>query len=316
MRLLALTLAVLAAPSIAMADPAAQKLASTRTTLLSDHFTIALPADMKVAARRASIMAAESSAEDETRAVLDDGKARFVMMAYETYSLAGPDVKAAVEADLKRSGLKGPLDPLALPRPLVGFAVTPAPVSKDRDANLAYAAWIASGDGSVQFLAFYVNPDGAAQGAGWSALGKKIIATIAPGKRVLAAKAGARTLDELAITVPDGWVASAQPGPDFTVHHLRKLVVLGQDGPSCGVYVGHHPSPQHKQQDAKAKPTVVAGKLLGAKADWSTWSDGRWSTEAMAKHPNGSDKVHVFCSAPTEAELVELRRMAETLRKK
>jgi hypothetical protein len=300
-----------------MADAPDKKLAATKTPILADHLAVALPAGMKVAPRRASIMSAENSGEDETRAMLDDGKARFVMMAYELYALGGADLKATVEADVKRAGYSGKLEPLALGKPLVGFAVAPATVTKDKDANLAYAAWIASGDGSMQFIAFYVNPDGAAQGASWTALGKQIIATLAAGKRTLAPKAGDRVLDDLAITVPDGWVASAQPGPDFTVHHLRKLVVLGGAAPSCGIYVGHHPSLQHKQQDAKAKPATVAGKLFGAKVDWSTWTEGgRASTEVMAKHPNGRETVHVFCSAGTEPELGDLRKLVETLRKK
>jgi hypothetical protein len=308
---------ILIGMSVASADTPADKKLVTKTSLLGDHLTATLPADMKIAPRRASIMAAESSGEDETRGMLDDGKARFVMMAYETYSLAGPDVKAAVEADFKRGGYTGTLEPLALPKPLVGFAHTPATVGKTDEANLTYAAWIASGDGSVQFVAFYVNPDGAAQGASWSALGKKIATTIGPGKRTLAPKAGDKTLEDLAITVADGWSVSAQPGPDFTVFHLRKLAVLGKDAPTCGVYLGHHPSLQHTQQESKAKTTTTSGKLLGAKVDWTTWTDGgRSSTEALAKHPNGHDMVHVFCSAPTEPELADLRKIAETLRKK
>lgn len=314
---LAVVVATLIAPALAMADsPADKKLVATRTALLGDRMSVMLPAAMKVAPRRESIMSAEAAGEDETRAMLDDGKARFVMMSYELYALAGTDVKATVEADAKSQGLTAPLEVLALPKPLVGFAIAPA-VGKDREANLAYAAWIASGDGTMQFVAFYVNPDGAAQGPAWAALGRKIAATVAPGKRVIAPKAGDRKLsDNLAITVGDGWVATQQPGPDFTVNHLRKLVVLGQAAPSCGVYIGHHPSPQYRQTDATAKTTKVAGKLLGGKVEWTTWSaSGRASTEAMAKHPSASDTVHVFCSAASDAELVELRKMAETLRK-
>lgn len=303
--------------SIAHADAPADKKLVTKTQLLGDHLSATLPADMKIVPRRASVMAAENSGEDETRGMLDDGKARFVMMAYETYSLAGSDVKAAVEADFKRGGHTGKLDALALPKPLVGFGHAPATVGKSAEANLAYAAWIASGDGSVQFVAFYVNPDGAAQGASWSALGKKIAATIAPGKRTLAPKAGDKTLDDLIVTVPDAWIVSAQPGPDFTVFHLRKLAVLGTDAPTCGVYIGGHPSRQHSQQDSKAKTATTSGKLFGAKVDWTTWTEGgRSSTEALAKHPNGREMVHVFCSAPTEPELADLRKLAETLRKK
>jgi hypothetical protein len=316
MRILALAAAVLA-PGLAMAEgPADKKLATARTPLLGDHLTVALPAGMKVVPRRASIMSAEESSEDETRAILDDGKARFVLMSYELYALAGKDMKAAVEADAKSQGLTAALEVLALPKPLVGFAIAP-PVGKDREANLAFAAWVGSGDGSMQFIAFYLNPDGAAHGAGWAALGKKVVATLAPGKRVLAPKAGDRKLsDNLTITVPDGWVSSQQPGPDFAVNHLRKLAVLGQAAPSCGVYIGHHPSSQYAQTETKAKTTKVAGKLLGAKVDWTSWSDaGRFSSEVMVKHPNGADMVHVFCSASAEAELGDARKLAETLRK-
>jgi hypothetical protein len=308
--------AILLVPALAMADsPADKKLSSTRTALLGDHLTVTLPAGMKVVPRQASIMSAEASNEDETRAILDDGKARFVVMSYELYALAGKDVKATVEADARSQGLTEPLEALVLPAPLVGFAISP-PVAKDREANITYAAWIASGDGTMQFVAFYVNPDGAVQGPAWAALGKKVTATLAPGKRVLAPKAGDRKLsDGLALTVPDGWVASTQPGPDFTVNHLRKLVALGQAAPSCGVYVGHHPSSQYRQSETKAKATTTAGKLLGAKVDWTSWSaGGRSTTEAMAKHPSAGT-VHVFCSAGTEAELAALRRMAESLRK-
>lgn len=310
------TLALLAllVPTIAAAEP---KLAATSSPILGDRLTVKLPDGMKVVPRRASIMSAENSGEDETRGMLDDGKARFVMMAYELYALAGADAKATIEADVKGNGYVGKLEPLALPKPLVGFGHTPATVTKDKEANLAYAAWIVNGDNTLQFVAFYVNPDGAAKGASWSALAKKVTATLGAGKRTLSSKAGDRTLDSLAITVPDGFVMAAQPGPDFAVYHFRKLVPLGGKMPTCGVYLGHHASPQYSQQDAKVTPTKTPGTLFGAKVDWMTWSlNNRWTTEVIGKHPSGTDTVHVFCSAGTEAELGDLRKLAGTLRKK
>lgn len=316
-RLLALVL--LLSPAMTFAAPADTKLAP-RAPLLGDRLTISLPVTMKVIPRRASIMSAESSGEDETRGVLDAGKARFVMMAYELYALAGADPKATIEADFKSAGYTGTLAPLALPKPLVGYGHTPATVTKDKEANLAYAAWIVNGDGTLQFLAFYVNKDGAADpkdAASWSALASKVTATLAGGKRALASKAGDRALEGLAITVPDGWVMAAQPGPDFAVYHLRKLVPLGSKMPTCGIYLGHHASPQYAQQDAKVTPTKSPGTLFGAKVEWMTWSaNGRWTTEVLGKHPAGPDTVHVFCSAGSEPELADLRKLAATLRKK
>jgi hypothetical protein len=142
MRTVALAVLAVLVPELAMAEaPADKKLAPTKTSLRGDHLSLALPAGMKIAPRRASIMSAENSSEDETRAMLDDGKARFVMMAYDLYALGGADVKATIEADFKRGGHAGKLEPLALPKPLVGFATMPPAVTKDREANLAYAAW-------------------------------------------------------------------------------------------------------------------------------------------------------------------------------
>jgi hypothetical protein len=309
-----LALLILLIPAMAVAEP---KLSSKTSPLLGDRLTVKLPEGMKVVPRRASIMSAESSGEDETRGMLDDGKTRFVMMAYELYALAGSDAKATVEADFKGAGYAGKLDALTLPKPLVGFGHAPATITKDKEANLVYAAWIVNGDGTLQFVAFYVNPAGAAQGASWAALAKKVVATIAQGKRTLSSGAGNRTLESLVVTVPDGWVMAAQPGPDFAVFHLRKLVPLGGKMPTCGIYLGHHASLQYTQQEAKVTPTKTPGKLFGAKVDWMTWSlNGRWTTEVIGKHPAGSDTVHVFCGAGSEAELADLRKLVETLRKK
>ena len=308
------SLVLLLVPALAAADP---KLSTTTSPLLGDRLTAKLPAGMKVVPRRASIMSAESSGEDETRGMLDDGKTRFVMMAYELYALAGADPKATIEADFKGGGYTGKLEPLALPKPLVGFGHAPATVTKTKEANLAYAAWIVNGDGTLQFLAFYVNPDGAVKGASWSALGKQVASSLGAGKRTLASKAGDRTLDALVITVPEGFVMAAQPGPDFAVYHLRKLVQLGAKMPTCGVYLGHHASPQYAQQEAKVTPVKTPGTLFGAKVDWMTWSlDKRWTTEVIGKPPAGPDTVHVFCAAGSEAELGDLRKLAGTLRKK
>lgn len=289
------------------------ELSATKTPVLGDHLRVALPFGMRLAPRRESIMSAENSAEDETRAMLDDKSARFVMMAQELYALAGTDAKASIEAVYKTGDFKSALEPLTLPKPLVGYATAPI-VSTDRPANLAYAAWIANGDGTIQLLSFYINPAGAAQGPKWTELGKRIVESLAPGSRVLARSAGDRALGDLAMAVPDDWVVSAQPGPDFAVFHLRKLVVLGQDAPSCGVYIGDHPSLQHTQQNSTATTATGAGKMLGAKVEWSTWgSDTSWSTETIVKHPGGAGMVHVFCSAGSEKGLADLRAMAESL---
>jgi len=184
--------------------------------------------------------------------------------------------------------------------------------------------YVASGDHSVQLLSFYVNPDGIADLAGFMALVRQIAASATAGKRQLAFAAkdhefrGAGT-DKLVISAPEGFVSTTQDGPDFSVYRLREVGDLGGAARSCGIYLGGHPSYQHKQAGiADTNVKNVAGKVLGTTATWHSWSDGsRFTIEAIVPHPlQSSLVVHTFCTAPTEGGLDALRKIAETLRVK
>jgi hypothetical protein len=283
--------------------------------LLAGRLTVKLPAAMAASPRGHSVMSADQSGEDETRALMDLGKARFVMMAYEPYLATGGDFATAVAAEEKAEGRdKDKLEPLAVAKPLVAIAALPPPGKGDQDANLVLSVWIASPDHTAQLVEFYVNPDGAKDTAQWLALARKIAKTLTAGKRTLDIAAGERKLGSLAIKVPAGWSLATQQGPDFTVYHLRSLGTLGGTGPStCGVYLGGFPSYQYKQADVDPKTVKASpGKLLGASVQWQTWGTSDTAmTEAMA--PHGSETVHVFCAAKTAADLAPLRAMVETL---
>jgi hypothetical protein len=257
-------------------------------------------------------MSADASPEEETRAVLDVGKARLVMMASEDFATVGSDFRAQVATQVDKTAK---LEAVAVAKPLLAFAYAPKPTT-DQDANLVLATWIAHPDGTVQLVSFYVNNDGArAAAAAWTNLARKIAGTLVPGKRALDIGAGERKLESLQVTVPARWVVTAQPGPDFIVFHLRPLAPLGSSATSgCGVYLGGFPSYQHTQAGIDAKLVHMRkGKLRGADVTWHDWSDGGIpTTEAMT--PYSGDTVHVFCVAKTDADLVPLRAMMESLR--
>ena len=318
------TRAASAAPDApaALAGVAGLKL-TQKVQLLGGRLEAALPAAMKLEPRGHGIMAAGAADEDETRAVLDLGKTRFVMMTYELFTLTGPDLPAAIAADKKARGeptqaLK--LAPLAVARPLTAVAELPPATKGDADANLVYVAWIGNTDATVQLLAFYINPDGARAAASWAQLARTIALSLKPGSRTLDSKAASHKLgagpETVTIATPDGWIATTQPGPDFTIYHLRKLTLLGAPAVSCGIYLGGHASYQFSQSSidqAKVKPSPAT--LFHAATTWQTWTaDGsRFTTEAMARHPGGSATIHTWCSADTEPALVELRKMIETI---
>lgn len=299
------------------------KLSTTRTPVLGDHLSLLLPATIKMEQRRPSIMAAEASQEDETRGVFDSGSSRLVFMAYELYATPTSDFKAAVTRDVAQVGdaaKSAVVTPITLPAPLTGFAAKLAPDGK-QGANLIYIAYVASADHSVQQLAFYLNPQGMADVASYQAAAEAIVKSIVPGKRKIELAArdhkfrGAGT-DKLVISAPANITSSSQDGPDFSVYRLREVAELGAASPSCGIYLGGHPSYQHKQVGiADSAVKNIPGKLLGQSITWHAWSQATNMIEAMVDHPKQKGLVvHVFCSADKPARLDDMRKMAETLR--
>lgn len=270
-------------------------------------------------ARGHSVMAAPQSVQHETRVVLDAGSQRLVLMAFELFATAGDDLMAAVRRDLAElgAGEQPPsLEPLAIPG-LKAIAMVPASFDLKRDAILTLGLYVSPPDGTVQYLGFYANPAAGADLPGVTALVRRLAATLAAGPTPLAKEAGKRTLSEgLSVTVPAGYVTTRQDGPDFAVHHVRKLTPLGQPEARLGIYIGGHPSFQYRQSEqAPDKLKKLPGKLLGQSIEWQEWSSGpvRKTCEAIVPMPRGGLRVHAFLSASTPAELDELRKLAETL---
>jgi hypothetical protein len=316
--------ALLAAPAAAHAGGLASlKAIPNAIDLLAGRLTIRMPAAARLEARRASIMAAPNAAQDESRVVLDAGGERMVVMAYELFALAGPKFEAA----LKKEGLgpKGPpltVEKVAL-KGLSAYGLVPSTIKVQGDAALVLAAYVVSADSTVQLLSFYINPLAAKDAKGGQGLARRVLATLAPGTRKLQSTAGTRRLagraGVLEAKVPDGYLATLQAGPDFEVHHLRKLVPFGEVGPAVGVYLGGHPNFQHKQMGGKTKVTERKGKLLGRAVTWHEWAveeagtPKRFMVEAIVE-ATGNLRAHVFYGAGKAAELTQLAAIAESLK--
>jgi hypothetical protein len=286
--------------------------------LLNGRLRVRLPAGARNEARGHSIMAAPQSVQQETRLVLDAGRERLVVMSYELFATAGDDLAAAVRKYLAEDGATEKIEPLTL----AGLrAIVAVPTTHDlkREAIPVLDVFVASPDSTVQALAFFVNPAGGTDIQGVTELARRSAATLAAGPAKLPSTTGSRVLsDGLHITVPAGYVATRQDGPDFTVHHLRKLGPLGEPTTRVGIYLGGHPAYQHKQvDDTPVALKKTAGKLLGQAMEWHTWTRGKPPTqvttmEAIVPHGSGL-LVHVFMSAPSEAALAEPKAIAETL---
>jgi hypothetical protein len=327
-----------------------QGLDPTPTSLLSGRLTVRMPPGARPEPRRTSIMAGPESAEEETRVILDHGQERLVLMAYELFALGAPDFERGVRADLATAfhEPRPSLARLVLPAPGVQlFEVLPGKLDTSSEAVLIEGLYVANPDGTVQYLAFYVNPPaatgtggcaGLSEGTGivapktsgapndapvCRALAHRIATTLAIGTRQLSLRGGERRLElhlggaQLVVRLPAGVVMTAQDGPDFTVYRLTQLGPLGSPAASLGIYVGGNPSYQHKQQDAAAKVEMVKGKALGQGVEWQIWSQpsGRVMAEVILPLPGSAGyQLHLFAGGAAGVELESMKQIAAELR--
>jgi hypothetical protein len=315
----------------ALAQPASNlgqlRIPTTQTSVLSGRLVVSIPATAVSRTMQNGIMSAPEADQEQTRVVIDAGKQRMVLMVYELFERAGADFNAEVKAEAGRLPLKVAVQNWPLSSSLRAAAYFPEVPTQDREANLVMGVFVAQPDGSVQNLMWYANPFGAKPSAGALLLAKSMAKTIAPGARTLTVAAGERELSNYSqaksvfIRVPEGYAVTAQRGPDFIVHHIRKMTAFGSPGASMGVYLGDHP--QNREGDKKDMSL-----LFGKQVAWyqKTVKEGDASTitasalvslrglapDSPADYaPSYAD---VFLSAADAATLQELKSVAATLR--
>lgn len=194
MRVLVAISCVLCTSAVRADDPRWLPLADQAMPLLGDHLRI-LP-----------LRGAELGASAD-RFVFDWGTARLTMRAYATDLAGTPGLKRSIVRDLTTQGANlagASIQELALGAPLVGFEVLPR--RPPRAGELLYAAYIASPDGLVDILAFYVDEGGVRDPAAWTAVARRIAQTAAEPPRV------AVTVGHLTVDLPPGSAARASEG--------------------------------------------------------------------------------------------------------
>ena len=291
------------------------------TELLAGRLTLRLPPEARIKAMSHGLMSAPASQAEETRAVVDAGPQRMVIMAYELFSLASDDVERRISEQFKRNGEKIRLRPWELPSGLKAYAFFPESATRDEVANLVMGVYLIRSDQTIQQVAIYVNPEGAQASAKASILAGAICATLAEGKRSLNQASGERELmavspqKSMLVTVPNGYVTTRQDGPDFRVYHIRKLVMFGEEAMSIGVYLGDYPSGQTGYTRRET------GRLFEREIEWSEEmanENGESSIDDDAivplAYPGLPSYADVFLHAGDVAGMQELKTTAATLR--
>jgi hypothetical protein len=202
-----------------------------------------------------------------------------------------------------------------------GLCALPQSPTQKEEANLVVGLYLIRSDGTIQELGVYVNPEGAQQFSKVSKLADAICATITEGKRSMNTARGDRELSALSkekvalITVTDGYVVTLQPGPDFTVYHIRKLVKFGEPSMSIGVYFGDHIS-RHQGYSRKE-----GGRLFEKNVDCyenitQQYGESSIDDDALVSLDPGAAHsfADVFLRAGDAAGMQELKKIAATLR--
>lgn len=214
------------------------------------------------------IMGAPDSPTDRSRIYFEKGKVGLAVVATERYQRAGKDFLAKAKERLDEPGgevvdVKTGDEKLRL----VAWLPTAKPERTNGTAFLLLG-YAVHPDGTVQYLQIGTFPEQLTDVEGCRALALRVAETLVPGKRALESKAGERAVafldKKFTATVPEGWVVSTQPGPDFAVVRVRELSQFPEPPPELGIALTGHP-PRLDTGNAKS---TQSGKLLGRPATW------------------------------------------------
>ncbi len=315
--------------------------------LLAGHLVVLLPAGAVIEARAHNIMDAPAADALETRAVLDVGTRRVVLMAHELARSAPEDLPAAVRAlfedDAERREALVVHENAAGPGGARVVRVEPPAVDATREAILVAGAVVAHPDGTLQSVAVYVNAATLDDLAGARDLAARVLGTLQPGPRSLTRKPGTIELAtdagrHLLIDVPGDVLYGRQVGVDFLVHRLRVIVPLGRDGHSLGIYEGWYP--QEPAESAVREKATLCGREVSWELTQDVVDGGTtYSAEVVMRHPLAEESpvpevspesgeggllppppeeefasLHVFIHAVTVEERARLMQLAGTLR--
>lgn len=290
--------------------------------LLAGRIKVRLPEGAKVSARPHSVMAAPGSVEEESRVLLVPGKpyARFVMIVSEVFELgsgnAVADATEFVRADAEE---RYRVEALPVGAGLEAAAYVPEGRADGEHPSLVLGALVEAGDASLLSVQFYILPEMKPESATWRAQAKQILGSFAAGPRKLDLSAGETKVplgdQDLVLARPAGFCLTAQPGPDFDVYHLRKVVRSGAPPTTIGVYVGGHPSFQYRQAEPPvANVGAVPGTFLGQATSFSEWQPfpNVQRREAIVK-VGERDFVHVFATA-AQSSMPELMTVVSNMK--
>jgi hypothetical protein len=263
-----------------------------------------------------SIMGAPEPTAHESRVIVEDKRGgKLVVFAHELWQSAPADLATRVPGYFKATmrGAAADIGKIDADPALVVIGAKPTTPDKDPDAILLLSTLVRVADGSLLGVDYYVNPP--AFGDGCQGLALELARGMKPSKRELDVKGGKRTLgNRVDIDVPAGYVVTHQPGPDFDVFFLHKLVPLGDYPGYLLVYLGDYADREVPSGDGT--PVSRKGKLAGESATWEGFTSPHGGSIVATVNLRGREQLQVAEVATMHGEFLdELDKIAQTIRR-
>lgn len=299
------------------------------TTMLGDRLHLQLTPAATRAELPHDVMAAPVAEDNGALFFLESGTDRMGLVLNNTFQSAPKDMDAAARAYLSDLPAQGaPWNLAKLPvtgGQIQAWGYWPHQLIVDGDNDVwALGVLFITPDNTVLHASFRLDSTTATHGLGCTALAAKLVATATPGASLAPAAAPplrmtVPDLGTLVLQPPANATVVPQPGPDFLVWYVVPRVDLNVSPASMGIYIGAYP------QDLEATNLPpVKGRLLGKKGAWSASliPDGlggelhrleRRIELVKESKDQAPLYLHLFISAPDEAQLDSLRKSAESL---
>jgi hypothetical protein len=278
-----------------------------------------MPRSAKTEPRGYDIMSAPEATDSETRVVIESKAKKIVLMANELHAYAGSNLSKNVEGLVKtwqkESGSEFTCSPQKFSKDNLRLVFLQDKKGRNQsgDVRLVNGVIAASKDGTVQYLALYVNEAGAKDWNQILELSKKILVSLRAGKATPNLKSRTVFVDEglnLSITLPPSSMISRQPGPDFQLFRCYLLKELSSPTVAMTIYSGT--CPNFKPTEMKKDRESI---VLDQKIRW--YKNKENGLEALVHVPKEPNQVlHIMLGENKEPDTVDMLKILGTMKVK